>query len=236
MKIQVMISDGSQPIGKGIGPALEARDLIKILSNTNGPEDLKKKSIFMAGLILEMAGYKNGIKKAKEILESGKAYNKMKEIIKAQEGNPNIRPENIKIGKYYYTIKAEKAGYKEQTGNKSILVSLANYSIYLNKDWNLISLPLKPLNKTLPTHFLSIEGNYSKIFIYNSSNNNPWKMYNPDNLSISNLTLIDSEFIIMKNHFWNKALKSLCILSITFLSIILIIFKKNDSSHSLNLM
>ena len=64
----------------------------------------------MAGLIMQMAGIKDAKKKAQEILDSGLAYEKMKEIIKAQGGNPDIDPDKIPIGKYSYTYKSPKAG------------------------------------------------------------------------------------------------------------------------------
>jgi len=99
IKVKIMLSDGSQPIGKGIGPALEARDVLYVLMNDDmAPEDLKEKAIKMSGMILEMAG-KGDEKTAREILESGKAYDKFKEIIKAQEGNPDIKPEQ-----FYYSF------------------------------------------------------------------------------------------------------------------------------------
>jgi len=98
MQTKAIITDGSQPIGNGIGPALEAKDVLSVLSN-KGPEDLKKKSLLMSAKLLKMAGVKNSTKVAKKILESGKAYKKMQEIIKAQ-GGKKIDPEKIKIGKY----------------------------------------------------------------------------------------------------------------------------------------
>ena len=110
MKVKTIITDGSQPIGNGIGPALEARDILLILQNRNGPEDLKKKAIYMSAIILKMAGKFFAYKKAKHILESGLAYKKLKEIIKEQGGNPNIQPEHIKVGKYTYTVKSKIPG------------------------------------------------------------------------------------------------------------------------------
>ncbi|MBI2546140.1 AMP phosphorylase [Candidatus Woesearchaeota archaeon] len=111
-KINVVITDGSQPIGRGIGPALEARDVLDVLSNNDGAEDLRKKSVHMAGLILEMAGKARkgqGEKLAAEILESGKAYEKMREIIKAQGGN-TTSSSRIKVGKHRYGFRAYKSG------------------------------------------------------------------------------------------------------------------------------
>jgi len=111
MKIKVIITNGSEPIGNGIGPALEARDVLWVLQgHEKRPKDLEKKSIYMASILLRMAGIKKAKKKAKDLLSSKLAYKKMKEIIKAQGGNPNIQPEQIKIGKFKFDFKAKKSG------------------------------------------------------------------------------------------------------------------------------
>ncbi|MDD5418110.1 MAG: AMP phosphorylase [Candidatus Nanoarchaeia archaeon] len=119
IKTKVWISDGSKPIGKGVGPALEARDVVAVLQG-NGPVDLKEKSIDMAGMILEMTGKTNGKKLAEKLLESGQAWKKMQEIIKEQGGNPNIKPADIKVGKYKYECKAEKSGSVVKVSNTGI--------------------------------------------------------------------------------------------------------------------
>lgn len=109
IKTEVIITDGSQPIGRGIGPALEARDVMMVLQN-RGPKDLRNKSLMMAAQIMKMAGIKNSYQKAEEILTSGKAERKMREIIKAQGGNANIHPDEITIGPYHHEIYTKKAG------------------------------------------------------------------------------------------------------------------------------
>lgn len=110
---KVIITDGNYPIGNGIGPALEARDVLWILKNNpRAPKDLMEKSLYMAGLILEIGGKaksNEGKKMALEILKSGLAYRKMKEIIKAQNGKL-IDPEKIKLGKFSFDVKANKTG------------------------------------------------------------------------------------------------------------------------------
>lgn len=103
MEVKVVITEGGQPIGNGIGPALEARDVIKVLQG-KGPEDLREKSLLLSGILLEMAGETGGYERAKKILESGQAYTKFKEIISAQNGNPNITPEEIKVCPKTYDI------------------------------------------------------------------------------------------------------------------------------------
>ncbi len=107
MNIHVIITDGSQPIGYGVGPLLEARDVLAILRNDpQAPPDLKKKGLMMAGVLLGMTGkYKDGQKKAREILESGQAWKKMNEIIDAQ-GRKRLPP----LGEFSYPVRSGKIG------------------------------------------------------------------------------------------------------------------------------
>ena len=118
--IKVIITSGKQPIGNGIGPALEARDVLWLLKrDPRRPLDLEKKCLLMASEIFKMLGIKNGRKKALEILNSGKAYKKMVEIIKAQHGKL-INPDKIKIGKFTYDIRSNKNGIVKSINNKII--------------------------------------------------------------------------------------------------------------------
>lgn len=113
MKVAVIITDGSQPVGNGIGPALEARDVLWTLKNSaRGSILLKEKSATMAGILLELTGKISkgkGYQVALEILESGKAYEKFIEIITAQ-GGKEIRPDQIRMAKKSYTVTAWKSG------------------------------------------------------------------------------------------------------------------------------
>ncbi|PIN96860.1 MAG: thymidine phosphorylase, partial [Nitrosopumilus sp. CG10_big_fil_rev_8_21_14_0_10_33_7] len=81
-----------------MGPALEAKEALEVLMNQKIVPDLIDKVCNIAGSMFELLGKKNGYALAKKILESGKAEQKMREIIKAQGGNPSIRPEDIRIG------------------------------------------------------------------------------------------------------------------------------------------
>ena len=88
LTVDVVITDGSEPIGAGIGAALEARDVMKILKNKeDAPEDLREKSLFLAGRILEFDPKLRGGQGylvAKELLKSGQALDAMEQIIKSQ--------------------------------------------------------------------------------------------------------------------------------------------------------
>ncbi|VVB65324.1 AMP phosphorylase [Candidatus Gugararchaeum adminiculabundum] len=122
MKIEVLITDGSDPIGNGIGPGLECRDVLWALSgDPRGPADLIDKSCQLAGVLLELCGKVDkgkGYSAAKLLLENGKAYKKMLEIIDAQGGNPKVKIDDLPIGQYKYEVKADKDGRISHADNK----------------------------------------------------------------------------------------------------------------------
>lgn len=115
MKIHVVITDGSQPIGNGIGPALEARDVLWLLQgHANAPQDLRRKALLIASEIMREYPLRTGMKGrcyhlAKDILESGRAWEVMDRIINAQ-GAKVTDPRRISIGKHTYDVKAERHG------------------------------------------------------------------------------------------------------------------------------
>lgn len=90
INVRSIITDGSQPIGAGIGPALEAQDVLKVLRNDQfHSESLKERSLYVAGALLELSGKclpNKGIEYANDTLESGKAYQKFIRICEAQGG------------------------------------------------------------------------------------------------------------------------------------------------------
>lgn len=119
LKITVVLTDGSQPIGNGIGPILEIQDVLRVLKNENPPKDLMEKSLMLSGKVMEMVGKTKkgaGKKKAKEILKSGKAFEKFAEIIKAQSGSLK----NLKKAKLSHKIVSPKSGKISAIDNKLI--------------------------------------------------------------------------------------------------------------------
>ncbi len=122
MEVEVLITDGAEPVGHGIGPVLECIDVFHVL-NGRGPEDLKHKSILMAGKLLELCGKADkgaGYTAAENLISSGKAMEKFLEIIEAQGGNPKIRVDDLPIGRYTYSVKSKVSGSIFHIDNKSI--------------------------------------------------------------------------------------------------------------------
>lgn len=124
INVKVSKTEGSQPVGRGIGPALECIDVLRVLEQSElAPADLQNRSLYFAGQLLEMgkkASRGNGLKLAKEILSSGKALEKFKEIISAQGGDASITSSAIQVGKYNETICAERTGAIQAIDNDAI--------------------------------------------------------------------------------------------------------------------
>ena len=111
--IEVVITDGRQPIGQGIGPVLEARDVMRVLQNhPEAPNDLRQKSLRLAGRMLEFnpdirGGDGFGI--ARDILDSGRALEKMHDIIHAQGAKP-FDPERPPLAPLMFEVTAPDSG------------------------------------------------------------------------------------------------------------------------------
>ncbi|MFN8335416.1 MAG: thymidine phosphorylase family protein [Cyclobacteriaceae bacterium] len=88
MNLDVVFTDGSQPVGRGIGPALEAMDVLAVLrGDVNAPSDLRDRSLMLSGRLLEMTGKAvqgKGYEHAQSILDSGDAWKKCLAICNAQ--------------------------------------------------------------------------------------------------------------------------------------------------------
>lgn len=123
IQIKVAITYGGQPIGTTAGPALEAMEALKALIERKGSRSLIDKAILLAGQMFELVGKApkgGGEEVARDIFITGKAYEKFKEIIEAQGGNPNIKPEDIPVGKYSHTINSPLEGAVTHLDNTAI--------------------------------------------------------------------------------------------------------------------
>ncbi|MBX4196877.1 AMP phosphorylase [Candidatus Pacearchaeota archaeon] len=119
VKVEVLLTLGDQPIGNGIGPILEMIDVLKVLKQDHPPADLESKSLVVAGRLLEMVGKAKkgqGRSMAQQILRSGQAFEKFKEIIEAQGGSIK----DLQPAPYAKTIYAPKPGKIKSIDNKLI--------------------------------------------------------------------------------------------------------------------
>ena len=126
LNVRTMITDGEQPVGRGIGPALEARDVLAVLQNKqDAPADLRERSIVFAGEVMELSGkvkIGDGYHAAKTILDDGRAWDKFQAICEAQGG---MRTPTT--AEYHHEITAERDGIIGSIDNRrlSLVAKLA---------------------------------------------------------------------------------------------------------------
>lgn len=118
IKIVVDINHTLEPAGHGIGPTLEAREVLKVLEQSKDRAlALERKALRLSGRLLDLcfADMKNkkvgtGEETAREILTSRKALAKMREIIQAQGGNRAVSSDKLRLGRFKEGVKSPKKG------------------------------------------------------------------------------------------------------------------------------
>lgn len=117
--VRCLFTDGSQPVGRGIGPALEARDVLAVLKCADeAPGDLRGRAALIAGAVLELGGAASageGLRLALETLDSGRAWDKFRRICTAQGG---LR--EPKKADYVEPLIAPQAGRVVQIDNRKL--------------------------------------------------------------------------------------------------------------------
>ena len=105
--LAIVKTDGTQPVGEGIGPALEARDIVRVLKcDEQAPQDLLNRAVYLAGAMLNLSGKVapgEGEKLARELVTTGKAWEKFIAICQAQ-GSFKEPP----VAHYRYEMLADK--------------------------------------------------------------------------------------------------------------------------------
>jgi len=90
LEVRIVVTDGAQPVGRRIGPALEARDVLAVLQDAPGaPRDLRDRAARLAGEVLELANHAApgaGMARAYAMLDDGRAWRKFQAICEAQGG------------------------------------------------------------------------------------------------------------------------------------------------------
>lgn len=119
LTVRALLLDGSQPIGRGIGPALEALDILAVLrGEPNAPQDLREKALLLSGHLLELCGEVKkgeGIDVATDILDRGEAWKKFLAICEAQGGfrEPSRAP-------YQHPVEATTSGRVVSIHNRKL--------------------------------------------------------------------------------------------------------------------
>jgi len=125
IKVHVYKRTAKGPDGNGIGPVLEARDLLWILErDKRRPIGLENIALDMGARLIELTGektYEAAFQQLREILETGKALEKFWEIGKEQGALAQIKGDELVPGMYSYEIKATQAGKIESYSNSGIV-------------------------------------------------------------------------------------------------------------------
>jgi pyrimidine-nucleoside phosphorylase len=112
-------------LGFAIGNSLEVKEAIEVLKD-KGPEDLRTLCLVLGAHMLKLGGavkdYEEGKNRLKIILQEGTAFNKFREMIAAQGGNPEIidKPELLSLAKHCTNIKANISGYIQKIDSRLI--------------------------------------------------------------------------------------------------------------------
>lgn len=156
VKIKVLPHKTDEPAGRGIGPLLEAREALLVLEqHASRPLDLEKRALNLAGALLDLClldspqelqdkvreKFGDGKAWAEDILKNKQALTKMREIISAQGGNPDITSHMLAPGKESFGIIAKGSGTVEKLHikNATIIAKILGApakkkaGIYLNK-------------------------------------------------------------------------------------------------------
>jgi len=156
VKLKVLIHKTDEPAGRGVGPVLETRDALRVLQQKeNRPIDLEVRSLHLAGTLLNLCledspkklqdkikkQYGNGFGWATYLLKEGLAFEKMKQIVRAQNGKKNLDSEKLKPAKYSFSQKSDKKGVvKEFNSQNATLIAkllgapaIKKAGIYLHK-------------------------------------------------------------------------------------------------------
>ncbi len=126
IKIVFDVNETLEPAGRGIGPALEARDVLFVLEQKKErPLKLEAKALRLAGKLLDicfmdMKIKKSGEDEARRILTDGTAISKFREIIRAQGGDDQISSQSLKIKSSKLQVNPSRSGKIREINNYNL--------------------------------------------------------------------------------------------------------------------
>jgi thymidine phosphorylase len=119
INVKCVITDGSKPIGQGIGPVEEARDILAVLNQQpEAPQDLRERALFLAANLIDMAensGFEHALSKATTVLDTGQALTQFNAILSAQGG-----VKHLEQAPYSHTVLAKKNGHIAAIDNRKL--------------------------------------------------------------------------------------------------------------------
>lgn len=94
IQVRCLITDGTQPVGRGVGPVEEARDVLAVLQGSSeAPDDLRERALFLAAHLFSLAyqeSFEQGLERATAILDASKAWFQFQSILTAQGGQKTL--------------------------------------------------------------------------------------------------------------------------------------------------
>lgn len=119
LKAKVIMGEGTQPIGRGIGPALEAHEVLAVLQGApDAPQDLRKRALMLAGSLIELAGLAPvgvGEITAANVLDDGRAWKKFQSICEAQGGM-----RSPPVSEHRHNLVSKRSGRVKAIDNRKI--------------------------------------------------------------------------------------------------------------------
>ena len=113
LKLDIRLTDGHRPVGRGVGPALEARDVLAVLrDDADAPSDLREKALEFAAAILRfdpVMTETGARRRSRELLDGGGAHETLQRMIFAQ----GPAPEAVTAGRHATEIAAGADGVIE---------------------------------------------------------------------------------------------------------------------------
>jgi AMP phosphorylase len=122
--VECALTYGESLVGHSIGPNLEVNEALAVLEGAQAPGSLIQKSLALSGIILEMAGKAargQGYAMAEGILSSGKALEKLRQIIEIQGGKPEVQSRDILPGEHHFVVNAPLEGYVVGLNNRALI-------------------------------------------------------------------------------------------------------------------
>ena len=177
--VKALITDMSSPLGYAVGNSLEVAEAVKILKGENILH-LTELCIALAANMISLTkeiDLKEAEIKAKEMINSGKALDKLKQMVKSQGGDVGYIEDENKFGfdKYKAEIKAEKQGYISKIDAQKI----GNVCVILGAGRNVKTDNIDPLAGIL---FKCQKGDYI------NKNDTVMTLYSNDEKKLKNAT------------------------------------------------
>jgi AMP phosphorylase len=124
LELECIITVGDRPVGRAIGPVLEAREALHCLEAGDGPAPLVDKACRFAGRLLELGGKAapgEGMELARATLRDGRAHRKFLAIVAAQGGDPGIRSDTLEPGPHWADAVAPPGGLDLVLPNRALV-------------------------------------------------------------------------------------------------------------------